>query len=102
MAQHQVRHQEKTRGGLDQGIPVWAGICREAEELVRREPELATFIFSTILHHDRLEAAVVHRLAQRLRHPAVSAGPVRQAYESALEADPSIAAAFRVDIVATV
>jgi serine O-acetyltransferase len=102
MAQHHVRHQDKARSALDQVDPVWARIRREAEELVRREPELATFIFSTILHHDRLEAAVVHRVAQRLDHPDVSAELIRQAYDDALEADPSIAAAFRVDIVATV
>jgi serine O-acetyltransferase len=102
MAQHQVRQQDKARSALDQVDPVWARIRREAEELVRREPELATFIFSTILHHDRLEAAVVHRVAQRLDHPDVSAELIRQAYEDALEGDPSIGAAFRVDIVATV
>src|ERR1700681_1405840 len=102
MAQHQIRHQDKARSVLDQVDPVWARIRREAEELVRHEPELATFIFSTILHHDRLEAAVVHRIAQRLDHPDVSAELIRQAYEDALEGDPSIGAAFRVDIVATV
>src|SRR6202035_2095592 len=102
MAQHHVRHQDKARNALDQVDPVWARIRREAEELVRREPELATFIFSTILHHDRLEAAVVHRISQRLDHPDVSAELIRQAYDDALEADPSIGAACRVDIVATV
>jgi serine O-acetyltransferase len=102
MAQHQVRHQEKARGALDQVDPVWARIRREAEDLVHREPELATFIFSTILHHDRLEAAVAHRIAQRLDHPDVSAELIRQAYDDALEADPTIGTAFRVDIVATV
>src|SRR5258707_6055794 len=101
MAQHQVRQQDKARSALDQVDPVWARIRREAEELVRREPELATFIFSTILHHDRVEAAVVHRVSQRLDHPDVSAELIRKAYEDALESDPSIGAAFRVDIVAT-
>jgi serine O-acetyltransferase len=100
MAQHHVRHQDKA--GLDHVDPVWARIRREAEELVRREPELATFIFSTILHHDSLEAAVVHRIAQRLDHPDVSAELITQTYEDALESDPTLAAAFRVDIVATV
>ena len=38
-----------------------------------REPELATFIYSTILHHDTLEAAVVHRLSERLDHAACRA-----------------------------
>ncbi len=101
MAQHHVRRQDKARSGLDQVDPVWARIRHEAEELVRREPELATFIFSTILHHDTLEAAVVHRVAQRLDHPDVSAELIRQAYKDALEGDPAIAIAFRVDIVAT-
>src|SRR6266851_4509389 len=98
MAQHQV----KAANALDKVDPVWARIRIEAEEVVRREPELATFIYSTILHHDRLEAAVVHRVTQRLDHPDVSAELIRQAYDDALEADPSIGAAFRVDIVATV
>ena len=40
--------------GLDKVDPVWARIRREAEEVLRREPELATFIYSTILHHDAL------------------------------------------------
>jgi serine O-acetyltransferase len=88
-----------TIGAVD---PVWARIRHEAEDIVRREPELATFIYSTILHHDRLEAAVVHRIAQRLDHPDVSAELIAQAYQDALESDPAIAQAFRVDIVATV
>src|ERR1700688_4874604 len=96
MAQHQVRP------ALDTVDPVWARIRREAEELVRREPELATFIFSTILHHDRLEAAVVHRITQRLDHPDVSAELIGQAYDDAREGDPAIGTAFRVDIVATI
>ena len=70
--------------------------------MVRREPELATFIYSTILHHDTLEAAVVHRVTQRLDHPEVSAELIRQAYENALENEPSLGTAFRADIVATV
>ena len=98
----QVRHHGKARSALDQVDPVWARMRREAEDLVHREAELATFIFSTILRHDTLEAAVVHRISQRLDHPDVSAELIRQAYETALEADPSIGAAFRVDIVATV
>jgi len=97
MAQQQVR-----AGGLDKVDPVWARIRREAEEIARREPELATFIYSTILHHDTLEAAVVHRVAERLDSPQVSAELIRQAYADALEHEPAIGDAFRADIVATV
>src|SRR6266550_2292153 len=97
MAQRQAR-----AGALDKIDPVWTRIRHEAEEVVRREPELATFIYSTVLHHDNLEAAVVHRISERLHHPEVSADLIRQAYTDALESEPSIGLAFRADIVATV
>src|SRR5580658_5364200 len=51
--------QYQTKPAIDTVDPVWARVRREAEEAVRREPELASFIYSTILHHDTLEAAVV-------------------------------------------
>ena len=96
-----AQHQAKATSALDKVDPVWARIRIEAEEVVRREPELATFIYSTILHHDTLEAAVVHRVTQRLDHPEVSAELIRQAYEDALESEPALGSAFRADIVAT-
>ena len=97
MAQRHARAAD----ALDKVDPVWARIRNEAEEAVRREPELSTFIYSTILHHDTLEAAVVHRVSQRLDHPDVPAELIRQVYEGALESDPSIGLSFRADIVAT-
>ena len=96
MAQYQVKP------ALDTVDPVWARIRREAEDVVRREPELATFIYSSILHHDGLEAAVVYRLAERLDHPALSGELIRQAYADALKDTPSLGDAFRADIMATV
>jgi serine O-acetyltransferase len=98
MAQRHV----KAAGALDRVDPVWARIRTEAEAVVRREPELATFIYSTVLHHDTLEAAVVHRVTERLDRPEVSAELIRQAYNEALDNEPSIGVAFRADIVATV
>src|SRR5437660_9239912 len=96
MAQRQVR-----AGAIEKVDPVWARIRGEAEEIARREPELATFIYSGILHHDSLEAAVVHRLAERLDSPEVPAQLIRQGYADALDNEPSIAPAFRADILAT-
>jgi serine O-acetyltransferase len=95
MAQYQVKP------ALDTVDPVWGRVRREAEEVVKREPELATFIYSTILHHDTLEAAIVYRLSGRLDHPALSSELIRQAYKDALEDTPSIGESFRADIVAT-
>ena len=97
MAMHQINPQGKV-AALD---PIWDRIRSEAEDIVHREPELATFIYSTILHHDTLEAAVVHRVAERLDSPQVSAELIRQAYADALEHEPAIGDAFRADIVAT-
>ena len=94
--------QFQTKPALDKVDPVWARIRREAEDIARREPELATFIYSTILHHDTLEAAVVHRVAERLGHAAVSGELIRQAYADALKDAPAIGEIFRADIVATV
>jgi serine O-acetyltransferase len=98
MAQHQTR----LKSGLETVDPVWRRIRHEAEEIVRREPELASFIYSALLHHDTLESAVVHRLATRLDHPDVSSELIRQAYMGALEDDPTIGQIFRADITATI
>jgi serine O-acetyltransferase len=98
MAQHQTR----SASSLDRVDPVWARVRSEAEEIVRREPELATFIYSTVLHHDSLEASVVHRLSERLSHADVSGEMIRQAYADALDDQPSIGDAFRADVVAVV
>lgn len=96
-----AREQVRTTGSLEKVDPVWTQIRQEAEEIARSEPELATFIYSTLLHHDTLEAAVVHRIAGRLDKPEVPAELVRQAYAEALQSEPSIGGAFRADIVAT-
>src|SRR5262252_3852835 len=97
-----ARERTKAANTLDKVDPVWAHIRGEAEEVARREAELATFIYSTVLHHDTLEAAVVHRVAERLDGPDVPAELIRQAYFDALEHERAIGAAFRADIMATV
>jgi serine O-acetyltransferase len=98
MAQ-QLTKAVRSLGKLD---PLWARLRNEAEEVVRREPELATFIYSTVLHHDTLEAAVVHRVSQRLDAPEVSAELIQQAYADALEGEPALGEAFRADIAAVI
>ena len=95
------RQQVRATGSIEKMDPVWAQIRREAEEIVSRELELATFIYSGILHHDSLEAAVVHRIAERLDSREVPAELIRRAYVDALDSEPSIGPAFRADIVAT-
>ena len=64
--------QSQATPALDKLDPVWTRIRREAEEIVRKEPALATFIYSTILHRDALEEAIVYRLAERLEQLRVT------------------------------
>src|SRR6266403_298922 len=97
MAMHQVSPQGAKLTALD---PIWDRVRTEAEDIVRREPELASFIYSTVLHHERLEDSVVHRLAERLDHSALSGDLIRQTYDEALREDPDIGNAFRADLVA--
>ena len=92
--------QTKASKTLDKVDPVWARVRSEA--IARNEPELATFIYENVLHHDSLETAVVHRVSQRLDHSDVSGDLIRQAYLDALEDEPVIGDAFRADVVAIV
>ncbi len=86
--------------GLEAVDPVWSRVRDEAEEVVRREPALTSFVETCVLHHVTLEDAVVYRLAERLDHPDVSAALIRHAYAEALDDDDSLAVAFRADIAA--
>jgi len=90
----------KPAHGLRTVDPVWARIREEAELIASREPPLASFIFTTILHHETLEHAVAQRIVARLDNPYVSGELIRQAFDDALEAAAEIGAAFRADIVA--
>ena len=96
MAQQHPRSQ----ASIQKVDPVWAKIRGEAEDVARLEPQIGTFIYSSILHHDTLEAAVVHRVSERLDHADVQAELIRQAYADALEDQPQLGEAFRADIVA--
>jgi serine O-acetyltransferase len=96
MAKHQPKFAEAVRS-LD---PVWARVREEAEEITRSAPELATFIFTTVLNHDKLEQAVADRVASRLDHADVSGELIRQAFDEAFAAEPSIGDSIRADIVA--
>ncbi|MSQ71977.1 MAG: serine O-acetyltransferase, partial [Betaproteobacteria bacterium] len=84
-----------------QAGPVWKRIRTEAEDIARREPELAGFIQTAVLGHETLDAAIIHRIGDRLDHGDVPGELIRLAYAKALEDEPELGAIFRADIVAT-
>src|SRR5262245_10630449 len=92
--------QQQTKPAIDKLDPVWSRVRREAEEIAQREPEIASFIYSSVLHHDTIEASIIQRVAERLDHPDVSGELIRQAYADALEEMPQLGQTFRADIVA--
>ena len=99
MSQARPRHDAEASiaGTVD---PAWDRLRREAEDMVRNEPALAGIALSSILHQPSLEAAVIHRIAWRLGHPALSADLLEQVYREAIESEPGIGEAFRSDLLA--
>ncbi len=88
---------ENRRNAVD---PVWSAVRSEALVAIERDPLLAAFLYSTILNHGSLESAVIHRIAERLDHPDVSATLIRQTFEAMTSANPEWSSIVRVDIQA--
>lgn len=81
--------------------PIWSSIRSEAEEAIANETLLGAFMQSTILNHSSLEAAVAHRIAERLDHADVPADLIRHAFADMAARDQDFGTAVRVDIQAT-
>ena len=82
--------------------PLWSRLRSDAETILANEPTLSSFVLATVLQQQSLEAAVIHRIAQRLDHPDLPAELIRQAFAQAIAEDPTIAEAIRTDILAIV
>ncbi|MBL4756566.1 MAG: serine O-acetyltransferase, partial [Rhizobiales bacterium] len=93
-------HNPRTKHGLRRVDPIWEELRNEVQEMIQNEPELAGFAMESVLNHDNLEDAVIHRIVTRLDHGDISGELIRQAYEEAIADDPSIGEAFRADIAA--
>ena len=87
---------------VDAGAALWQSVREGAEQIARAEPLLVEFVTCSILAHDRLEDSLGFILANRLKHGGVSAEISQQAFAEAIEFDPNIVAAMRVDLAATV
>ncbi|MCB1462315.1 MAG: serine O-acetyltransferase [Nitratireductor sp.] len=80
--------------------PVWRAVRQEAEEVAVNDPAMATFIYSTILNHTRLEDAVIARIADRLHSREISGDLIRQSFERMLDEWPEWQSILRIDIAA--
>jgi len=80
--------------------PIWRSIRDEAMQSVERDPLLAAFLYSTILNHETLEDAVIHRIAQRLDHQDIPADMIRHTFKQMVREEPEWSTVVRVDIQA--
>jgi serine O-acetyltransferase len=80
--------------------PIWHALRTEAEKAARSEPDIASFIYASVLNHERLDDVVISRVAERLDHPDVTAKMIRQAFAEAFEADPKLSEVVRADLAA--
>lgn len=80
--------------------PIWSAVRADAEQIVRSEPAMASFVYSTVLNQDRLEDAVVHRIAQRIGNHVVSGELICSVFAEALDDDGGLREAMRVDLAA--
>jgi len=87
---------------IDSVDPIFSRMRREAEDTIQREPEMSGIMISSVLNHDTLESAIIHRLAARLAHPDVPGELIRKTYLDVIAHDPLIGEAFRDDLVAVV
>ena len=88
------------RARVEQVDPVWTLLRREAEEALRREPEIAGLMLSNILHQPSLEMSVAQRVSSRLDHSDLPAGLIKQGFEEMFADRPELSGWLRNDIMA--
>lgn len=80
--------------------PIWHAVRTEAMDAAAQDPLLSAFLYSTILNQNSLEAAVIHRLSERLDHSDLPSDLIRQTYEAMVSENPEWSVTVRVDIQA--
>lgn len=87
-------------GKMQSYDPIWSEIRREATSAMNAEPVLGSFIYATLLSHERLDNAICHRLAQRLHHSDVDAVLINRIFQGVLQDHPELSSIFRADLAA--
>lgn len=80
---------------------LWETIAEETRQAVEEEPVLASFLYATILNHRDMASALGYHLASKLGSEVIPALQLREVFDQAFAADPSIIDSARCDILAT-
>lgn len=84
--------------GAEDGF--WNQIRSEARQEAEREPMLVSFLFASVLRHQKLEDALGVILANKLQTPDLPAILLRDLIDQALAGDASARGAIRADLLA--
>lgn len=82
-------------------LSLWQTVVAEVREQVEAEPLLASFLYSTILNHRDLAAAIGFHLANKLASDVTPALMLREIFDDTFARQPEIIDAARSDIIAT-
>jgi len=81
---------------------IWGRIREEAARDAQREPMLASFLYTAVLNHARLEDALSFILAEKLGSATVTALTLRDLVSAVLDAEPAVMTAVGADLQAVV
>ena len=79
---------------------LWARLRQEAADAFDRAPQLAPLFLDSIINQVSFEDAIIHRAASRLKNEVISLPLIVQAFHRAVDDDPAITTAMRMDITA--
>jgi serine O-acetyltransferase len=88
------------KSNLASADPVWMTLRRDAEDLVRREPLMASLAHACVLHHDSLEDVVSYLIAEKLASHEMGSISLREIVARAHGGDPGLGLSARADVLA--
>lgn len=83
---------------MNKNKDLWHNLRSEVTEMSKSEPMLASYLHSTVLHHDTLEGALSYLLAGKLATAYLSAMALREIIKEAYGASTIIQKAIRADL----
>jgi serine O-acetyltransferase len=79
---------------------IWQQLRSEAEQMIRREPLLASYVYACVLNHDSLASSLSFILANKVSDDVMPAVTVRELFDDAFETCPECIEHAAADIVA--
>lgn len=79
---------------------IWDTLKSEAQELIDREPLLASYVYACVLNHKDLSSALSYLLAHKLANYVMSAVSIRELVDAAFREAPDIVECAAFDIKA--